>query len=365
MNVLFLTKYSQMGASSRYRSFIYQPYLESNGVACTTQSLFGDQYLQSLYNGKRSFSILIKAFWNRFITLASQKKFDLIVLEKEAFPYIFFSLDRLLSRFKIPYIVDYDDAIFHLYGNHRNPMIRRLLRNKIAAVMRSATTVIAGNDYLAAYAQKAGAKEISTIPTVIDLSRYPSRGARRRVNEVFTIGWIGSPTTTRYLLDIAPALRKICKSGQAKLHLVGAEKIKLPGIDIERIEWNEETEVEEMHRFDVGLMPLPNEPWAKGKCGFKLIQYMACGLPVIGSPVGVNTHIVDVGINGYLPNSIDEWVDALELLRNNNELREVLGRNGRLRVEEEFCLEITAPKYLRTLQNAIDFSKFGSRNEHL
>jgi glycosyltransferase involved in cell wall biosynthesis len=216
-----------------------------------------------------------------------------------------------------------------------------------------AHTVVAGNAYLADYARRAGAKRIEVIPTVIDLGRYRVKDADhigKQPEVAFIIGWIGSPSTARYLRDIAPALAEVCREGRARVRLIGSGQIELPGVPVEVLPWREDTEVDEICGFDVGIMPLPDEPWARGKCGFKLIQYMACGLPVVASPVGVNSEIVEDGVNGFLAQDTLEWVVALERLIAAAELRHRLGAAGRAKVGARYCLDVTAPRLTRLLQ---------------
>lgn len=224
-----------------------------------------------------------------------------------------------------------------------------MLGGKIATVMRLADTVIAGNAYLASYAQQAGAKRVESIPTVVDLDRYPATLPISE-SQIFTIGWIGSPSTARYLRDIAPALAEVCKGDRARVRLIGSGPVDLPGVPVEVLAWSEATEVEEIRRFDVGIMPLPDEPWARGKCGFKLIQYMACGLPVVASPVGVNAEIVASGINGLLASTPGEWATALQRLADDQNLRIKMGRAGRKKVEDRYCLHVTAQKMVALLR---------------
>jgi len=160
----------------------------------------------------------------------------------------------------------------------------------------------------------------------------------------YTIGWIGSPSTARYLRDIAPALAEVCRDGHARVRLVGSGAIDLPGVPVEVVAWREDSEVEEIRGFDVGVMPLPDEPWARGKCGFTLIQYMACWLPVVASPVGVNAEIVEEGGNGFLAADREAWVKALEALRVDAALGRRLGAAGRGKVEARYCQAVTGPR---------------------
>lgn len=350
--VHFLTKYTRAGASSRYRTFQYLPALQAAGLECAVSPLFDDAYLAHRYtHGRAALVHVLVAFARRLYAVLTVPRGAVVVVEYELLPFFPALLERWLAWRGCRLVVDYDDALFHQYDQHRNPWVRRLLGGKIATVMRLADTVVAGNAYLASYARRAGARRVEVIPTVIDLARYPATPPESNA-DVFTIGWIGSPSTARYLRDIAPALAEVCKDGRARVRLIGSGPVDLPGVPLEVLPWREDTEVNEMRRFDVGIMPLPDEPWARGKCGFKLIQYMACGLPVVASPVGVNTEIVAPGVNGLLASTIDDWVQAMEALRADVEMQRRLGAAGRKRVEERYCLAVTAEKVVGVIRGA-------------
>lgn len=342
--VLFLTKYSRTGASSRFRTFQYLPVLQGAGLHCEVAPLFDDAYLANRYHHGRGASLdFIKAFWRRLLALLRATRYDKVVIEYELLPYFPALFERLLSVLGVRYVVEYDDAIFHQYDINRRHVVRALLGRKIATVMHLADTVIAGNDYLADYAQRAGARRVVVLPTVIDLDQYPLRPQPTARTELI-IGWLGSPSTAKYLPVIAPALARICAGGKARVRLVGSGPIDLPSVPTEIVSWSEATETAQLHGFDIGIMPLPDEPWARGKCGFKLIQYMACGLPVVASPVGVNCQIVEDGDNGYLAATETEWISALTKLLDNAALRERMGRAGRQKVEQEYCLQVTGTR---------------------
>ena len=355
MKVLVFTKYPRMGASSRLRTLQYLPILEQRGFEFTVSSLFDETYLENLYNnGSRSRLALLKYYSKRLLKLFSVGRYDLIWIEKELFPYLPAFSEQALALIGKKYIVDYDDAIFHNYDLSNNPILRKFLAKKIDKVMANASCVIAGNTYLAERAQAAGAKYIEWVPTVVDQSRYLPLTKTKGVQKV--IGWIGSPSTQKYILDIKEALHAVCERHSARLLLVGATQDiinQLPDIQVEVAPWSEDSEGQLIQQMDIGIMPLPDGPWEKGKCGYKLIQYMACGVPVVASPVGVNSDIIDGSKCGYLADDLEQWTNSLSILLSSAEQREIFGNAGRKAVEETYSLQVQTPILARIFNSII------------
>lgn len=346
MKILLLSRYESLGSRTRVRSLQYLPYLQAQGLQITYSPLLPNSYILDLYAGRRNFITIFKAYFTRIYNLLQAGNYDLIWIENEIMPMLPPWAESFLIRWKLPYLVDYDDAIFHNYDLHPLYLVRKFMGNKIDQVMTKAKLVITGNDYLACRAYQAGAVRVELLPSVIDLDRYQSKPQYK--NKIFTIGWIGCPVTAKYLQMVRPALMEICRQG-ARLILVGLSD--LPGYDQEFVEyrpWTYATEVHHILDFDVGIMPLPDEPWTRGKCGYKLIQYMACSLPVVASPVGVNCKIVEHGVNGFLANKTRDWVAAFKILKENNNLKLQMGLQGRSKVEKNYCIQVTAP-YLLTM----------------
>jgi glycosyltransferase involved in cell wall biosynthesis len=352
MKILLLSRYGNLGASSRIRTFQYIPYLNKNGIEVDVAPLFSDEYIKSLYqNGKKHIKFVIQAYIRRLISLTKIKGYNLLWIEKELFPMFPAWAEELVSVLKIPYIVDYDDAIFHNYDLSRNILVRSFLKDKIDIVMRKAAVVIVGNDYLAERALKSGAKRVEYLPSVVDLEKY--KFSDEFSTDIFKIGWIGTPSTAKYLKLIHEVLQEFCLKHNAKLILIGSGKINIPGVPLEIRDWKEDTEVENILSVDVGIMPLLDEPWERGKCGYKLIQYMACGRPVIASPVGINDRIIIDGINGFKARSSESWSRSLVKLYKDLDLRKRMGLNGRKIVEEKYSLQVTAPKLVNILKNIV------------
>ncbi|GAB3473388.1 glycosyltransferase family 4 protein [Azotobacter salinestris] len=356
MKILLLTRYPRTGASSRLRTLQYLPHLQAAGHEVRVQSLFDEAYLESLYRyGRRSPGRTAALYLRRLAALARAGDHDLLWIEKELFPYLPAWVERQLGT---PWIVDYDDAVFHSYDQARNPLVRRLLGGKIDAVMRSASGVIAGNHYLAERARAAGAARVTVIPTVVDQARYQPRIVAPAAHPV--IGWIGSPSTQKYLLDIREPLQQACRRYGAHLLLVGATaeiRACLPGIEIQIEPWSEAREAALIRRMDVGIMPLPDGPWERGKCGYKLIQYMACAVPLVASSTGANREIVEHSGAGLLADSGDAWHDALSRLLTSASERERLGRAGRQAVENRYSLQRQLPVLLDTLAAVLPASR--------
>jgi len=340
-----------MGASSRIRTYQYRMFLESRGIEMKISPLLDRGYLENLYERRQhDVRAVMRGIYHRIQELRSMKGYDLAWVEKELFPWFPVAMEKVF-RPPIPFILDYDDAVFHKYDIHPYWMIRKSLGKKIDSIMRAAAKVVVGNEYLAQRARDAGARRVEILPSVVDLSKYP--GVLKKEREgIFTIGWIGSPSTAKHLMNAEPALKAVCCNGGGKIELIGIRENPFSDLEAKIFEWEGDREVERIGNIDVGIMPLPDNPWERGKCGFKLIQYMACGKPVVASPVGMNREIVIHGLNGFLASTQEEWVDALERLRSSRTLRETMGANGRQLVEERFNLDITAPRLLEILVEA-------------
>jgi len=354
MKVLFLTKYDNLGASSRYRTLQFLPYLQKRGIKYKVSPLFSNKYLEYKYNNKKTCKIeVVKALIKRIFNLINIKHYDLIVIEKELLPYFPPFFEKIIYRRKKPFVLDYDDAIFHNYDNNNTKIIRFVLKNKIKKVMELANLVIVGNSYLYDYAKNI-TDNVVLIPTVIDLAKYPTK--KPVEPNIFTIGWIGSPATSHYILDILPTLEYFCLNNNCKLKLVGFDKKLLKNINnffIKVVEWSEEKEIDYLKTFTVGIMPLKDDKWSRGKCGLKIIQYMGTFLPVIASPVGVNSDLIVSGVNGFLARDENEWLSSLEKLYLNKDLRIKMGYLGRKKVEEMYSLQVYAPKYIESILSVL------------
>jgi len=333
------------------RSYQYLEFLKTQGIEVTVATLLDDSYLTRLYAGRPpQWDVIIKSYLRRLIWLLKSRHYDLLWLEYEIFPWLPAVVEWILSLTRIPYVVDYDDAVFHRYDLHRSWVTRTLLSRKIDRVMKLARLVVVGNDYLAERARRAGAERVEYLPTVVDLARYPLLAPRTKT--MFTIGWIGSPTTAPYLQLVQPAIAEVCKQRKVKLVLIGSPRAELNGVYTEFREWSAESEAVDIQDFDVGIMPLPDNPWARGKCGYKIIQYMASARPPIASPVGLNQQLISHRINGLLARSKDDWVESLMFLCDNPCERERMGQVGRALVEERYCLEITGSRLTFLLREA-------------
>lgn len=351
--LLILSRYDRQGASSRLRMLQYIPYLEAAGFEVEVSSFFDQAYLRQLYAGGRSATRTLDYFRVRVARLRNGAPPDLIWLEKEALPWCPWTLERRLLPGDVPLVSDYDDAVFHRYDRHRNPAVRRLLGSKIDGVMAHSRMVFAGNPYLAQRAEAAGAARVELVPTVVDCAAYGlavrGDGAKPR------IGWIGTPNTwAEFGQPMLAMLARVVEEEGAQFRAVGAGAPAEAPAGFEFLDWSEDEEIRLIQGMDIGIMPLPGTPWARGKCGYKLIQYMACGLPVVASPVGVNRDIVEQGVNGFLAESEAEWRDALTRLLRDPELRQRMGAAGRRKVEEHYSLQVYGPKVARLLREAAE-----------
>jgi glycosyltransferase involved in cell wall biosynthesis len=339
IKVLGLALYGPLAASTRYRLGQYVPGLASMGIDLHIVHLLGDDYLRGRFGGGSiHLADVVRSILVRMGNLWRQHEYDLVMLHCELFPLVPSIIERALIR--VPYIYDYDDAFYLKYRSGRLGFASPLLGHKFENVMADATAVTAGNHILSKYAKQYN-RNTQYLPTVVDIGRYLPEPARRG-GAVFTVGWIGSPSTAPYLSVLVEPLSAIGKEGTLRFIVIGGRAPRIPYVDVVEAEWNENTELDLINSFDVGVMPLPDEDWARGKCAFKLIQYMACGVPVVASPVGANIDLINSSC-GLMASSPQEWIDALRILRDQPPRRIELGDAGRERVTQYYSLHQNLP----------------------
>lgn len=330
--ILILTRYDDLGASSRVRIYQYLPYLDKESVF-TISPFFSNKIIDDLYRQKkRNYFLILLAYIKRIIILSKSSSFDVIWIEKEVFPYLPSFFETLFISNKKKYFLDYDDAIFHNYDLHSNKIIRFLYKDKLKSLISNANHIFVGNRYLYEYVVKWNSK-VTYLFSVVDENRYVPMAGNK--NKIFTIGWIGSPSTSKYLDPIVNYLNNIADKYEFCLTTIGASTINNAKFKICQLSWSLQDEIEQINRFDIGIMPLVNTPWEKGKCGFKLIQYMACAIPVIASPVGINTQIVTADV-GFLATNKEEWIKYIVMFIENIDLRKNMGIKSRTRIENDF-----------------------------
>ena len=291
-----------------------------------------------------------RGFARRTLQLRLAARSDVIVLYREAFPLGGPLFEQILAA-RRPLVFDFDDAIWLGDTSEFNAWIRRYKRpDKTADIVACSTITTVGNDYLAAYSSRYSAA-VRVLPTTIDVERYRPQPHEPRPR--VRIGWSGSPTTSRYLIELAPVLREVLQRGDVELYVVGDPRFQLHGTpNVISRPWSRHSEVADVSAFDIGIMPMPDDPWTRGKCGFKALLYMSFGVPAIASPVGVNSSIIQHGRNGLLASSTDEWARALHALIDSAELRRRLGTNGRETVISGYSGQQWAPQFYEILCEA-------------
>ena len=334
--------------------FQYLPYLAAAGVKPTVLSVVPDQLLRARYAGGRAYRVVyhLTVLWRTvqivLSCLACAGRFDAIVIQRVILPP---PLAKLLGRIRRKVVFDFDDAIYLTDGLEQGMFSRLqgwLRRGAVAHTLSNVGHAIVENCYNRSYATRycPGA---SIITGPIDTERY-TPGAGASGDEV-VLGWVGKQSTESYLNLIRPALSEIGKRHpNVRLLLIGAEKSTIPGLRVERRAWTLESELQDLWQFDIGLMPLPDDAWTRGKGGYKLLQYMALGIPAVASPVGVNSEIVADGESGFLARSQDDWVDCLSRLICDEALRGRMGSVGRLRAEQRYSLRESSTRLLEILR---------------
>lgn len=247
-----------------------------------------------------------------------------------------------MARSAVPMVFDFDDAIFVPYVSPANGYLSYLkFPAKTRAICRVAAGVMTGNAYLADYARQVN-ERVTIVPTTIDTEKY--RPQPKPENEVPVIGWSGSYSTVQHLDTLRGALQKLAGRVSFRLRVIGTPQYELPGVELDAMAWRAATEVADLRPIDIGVMPLPDDQWSRGKCGLKALQYMALGIPTICSPVGVNTDIICDDNNGFLAATETEWLEKLTRLLESAALRKRLGDAGRATVEANYSAVSQAPR---------------------
>jgi glycosyltransferase involved in cell wall biosynthesis len=334
MRLLLLPRYGPQGASSRYRIWQYVPLFERAGHQVVVRPLMDDGYIQELYStGRRRWRWLASGYARRFLDAFRVGQFDAVICEQEVLPFLPDFVDLFFQRLNRRFFVDYDDDAQDKYSSW--PILRR----RIPHIMAAAETVVVGNSHLAHYAQQF-TSHVRVIPTVVDLSCYRDRTNTAPSNTI-RVAWIGTPVTATLLRRLIPTMKTLqARHPALRFCFIGAGTgFRGDGLNIEILPWSEQTEADLLVGCDIGIMPLPDNEFTRSKCGLKLIQYMASGLPVVASPVGVNREIVEDGTNGYLASSDDDWFRKLDRLIRNPDLRRNFGKAGRAKVAAGYTLE--------------------------
>jgi len=373
-NVLILCAHRpKRSPSQRYRFEQYLPFLESKGFSFTFSYLLNERDDVIFYGkGKiiSKISILLKSIFIRIKDARRFKKFDIIFIQREALFLGTSYFERRAFNSGAKLIFDFDDSIWFADTSPENKKWEFIKKpEKFFKNITYAHTIIAGNKYLADNASKSLSLSLSklspleisgnepdinieVIPTTIDTNFHIPKPELRNKNYV-TIGWSGSISTIKHFETLMPVLLQISKQFGEKVRfkIIGQTNYKNPQLNVESVNWSEKSEVDELNTFDIGIMPLPDDDWAKGKCGLKGLSYMACGVATIMSNVGVNANIIENGTNGFLVNNETDWLNYLTLLITDAELRQKIGNQGRKTVIEKYSVEANQHLYLNVFSS--------------
>ena len=349
--ILFLAHHRLNRApGQRYRFEQFFNYLNQNNLNCELAHLLSEKDDITMYqkgNYFKKFLIGIKAYFKRFLKILRVRDYDLIVIFREVIPTRSIFFEKILSKFDIPIIYDFDDAIWVKDVSEVNKRISFFKdEKKIEKIIPLCKHITCGNEYLANYASKFNSN-ITIIPSTIDTDLYKPIEKQNK-DGIVKIGWVGSHTTVKHFEIIIDVYSKLKSKYQDKIDfvLIGDENYHHEKLAINGVKWVNEMEVELFNSFDIGIMPLPNNEWSKGKCGMKGLLYMSVGIPSVMSNVGMNKDIIEDGVNGFLPVGEQQWLEVLSKLIEDKELRKNIGDKGRETVLEKYSKNIIKKTYL-------------------
>jgi len=355
--ILFVVPlYKNRSPSQRFRIEQFTDFFQENGFICETSNLITpetDRLFYSKGNILQKLFLFFKFGLIRIKDVLRASKYDIVFVQREAFfvgPAIF---EKLFSR-KTKLVFDFDDAIWLPNISKANKKLEWLKNyKKTSKIIAYADSVIAGNEYLKQYALQYN-KTVVVIPTTVDTNKYKKLKSTDTTDTV-VIGWSGSVTTVQHFEYAIGFLKKLKEKYGRKIEikLIGDGAYQNEVLGIKGIAWNNETEIQDLSEFDIGIMPLPDDEWTNGKCGLKGLLYMALEIPAVMSPVGVNTEIIQDGENGFLAAQEEEWVEKLSRLIDDKDLRIRLGKAGRKTVVEKYSVEANKKKYLTVFNEVL------------
>jgi len=326
----------------------FQDPLRAAGHTCTFAHSFPEKYDYIPWLGFRPSQILKRITRHLHLWQAKWGRYDVVVLERELFDNESWDLEAKLRRLAKVLILDIDDAVFLRFPE------------KHSQILRMTDLVVAGNKLLEQWARESH-EHVVVIPTCIDTLVYQPLVTPKSSATLPVIGWMGTAGNIAYLAVIAEALRKLARTFDFEFQVIAThrgtlDELDLSGVRVRFRPWNPETEASDIRDFDIGVMPLSDDPWSRYKCGLKLLQYMAIGIPGVASPVGVNADIITQGVNGYLASNSEEWEAALASLLQDAALRHAIGERARDTVVERYSIAANLPRWLDAVQQAVQRS---------
>lgn len=289
-----------------------------------------------------------RGVWSRSVQILAARQASTVIIQRKLFAAAHL---RLLRRFACRLLYDVDDAVFQRDSYHRKGPYSRKLLARFRATLAVADAVIVGNEYLKEQVERfAPGTPSYVIPTCVDPSRYMFAQHDATGNRVRLV-WIGSSSTLRALKLAEPCLAAVARRLPGiELRLICDRTIEVPGVRVVARPWSAATEAAELAAADIGISWLPDDAYSQGKCGLKVLQYMAAGLPVVASPVGVHPRMIVAERTGLLPSTPDQWAEAVARLAADPTLRHRMGAAGRRRVEDHYSVRRWAPEFVRLLE---------------
>jgi len=349
--ILFIAAHRpERSPSQRYRFEQYFNFLKDHGYELKLSFIINEED-DKIFYGKGhilgKLFITLKSTLKRMNDILKCRKVDIVFVQREAFMMGTIFFEKMFSKTNAKFVYDFDDSIWLLDTSDSNKKWEWLKNpDKTKKIIKISDLIFAGNSYLGDYAKQYN-DQVKIVPTTIDTHIF-NRKTEYKNNESICIGWSGSHTTIKHFEEAIPILKKIKEKYKNKVYfkVMGDPLYSNLELDIKGIPWSNATETEIIESFDIGIMPLPDDQWVKGKCGLKGLSYMALEVPTIMSNIGVNTEIIIDGINGYLASTEDEWIIKLSQLIDSYELRKQLGSNARKTVQENYSVDSQKNRYL-------------------